>query len=246
MFNRRHRIAGSLAFVFLIAAIGNASASTFSLTGTLVTPQDDVSIVLDLPFNGGFTLQTYGFGGGVNLASDAISAGGFDPFVGVFEGTGLSATFIDGTSDILSNYTSEPNACGPAGTVNVTGYGPQCGDVKLDFSGLTAGLYTIVLSDALYYPAAASEFPPALLGDGFIDYTGGASAFQTCYDPNTCLTDTGNWALDINVAEDGATLVTSTAPEPASFGLTVLGLLAACLAFHRRNTRPTILKGTEL
>lgn len=232
MFSRRH----SIVLVLVFAAVGGASASTFSPAGTLSGPQDDVSFVLDLPFNGGFTLQTFGFGGGVNLASDPIASGGFDPFVGVFAGTGATASFIDGTSDILGNYPSEPNACGPAGTVNVAGYGPQCGDVRLNFSGLTAGLYTIVLSDALYYPAAADELPPALLGDGFIDFTGGASSFQTCYDPNTCLSDTGNWALDINVAEDGATLVTSGAPEPASFGLTMLGLLAACLAYHRRNT----------
>lgn len=233
--------------LILIATAGSASAVTFSLTGNLAAPQDEVTLVLDLPFNGGFTLQTYGFGGGTDLASKLISSGGFDPFVGVFEGTGVNATFIDGTSDILSNYTSEPNACGPAGTVSVAGYGPQCGDVRLDFPSLTAGLYTIVLSDALYYPTAANEFPPAYLGDGFTDFTAGASSFQTCYDPNTCLADTGNWALDVNVAEDIASLtnVTPTVPEPASFALIGLGLLAVRFAFRRRDTKPTIRKGTE-
>lgn len=242
LFRRMSRLyPGRLAaFIFLIAVAGSASASTFSLTGTLEAPQDDVILVLDLPFNGGFTLQTFGFGGGTNLATDLISPGGFDPFVGVFEGTGVNATFIDGTSDILSNYTSEPNACGSAGTVNVPGYGPQCGDVSLDFTNLTAGLYTIVLSDALFYPTAANEFPPAYLGDGFTDFTAGASSFQTCYDPNTCLTDTGNWALDVNAAEDGATLanVTPTVPEPASFALIGLGLLAVHVVFRRRITKP--------
>ena len=234
------RAGGLFAFVLFMAAIGPAEAGTFSLTGTLGDPQDDVALVLDLPFNGGFTLQTYGFGGGVNFASGTIPSGGFDSFAGVFEGTGVNATFIDGTSDILSNYTSEPNACGNAGTVSVPGYGPQCGDVALSFSNLSAGLYTIILSDALFYPVAVDEFPPALLGDGFEDLTGGASTFQTCYDANTCLNDTGAWALDINVAEDGATLTSpqpAAAPEPASLGLIGLGLVAISFLCRRRNIK---------
>jgi hypothetical protein len=206
----------------------------------LQAPQDTVTLVLNLPFAGGFTLQTYGFGGGTNLASELISPGGFDPFAGVFQGAGPAAAFIDGTSDLLANYTTEPSACPPAGLVTIGSVTGQCGDVALSFSNLTAGLYTIVLSDALYYPAAAGELPPAYLGDGFDDLTAGSSGFQTCYDANDCNTDTGNWALDINVAEDGATLVT---PEPASFGLTGLGLLcAACLGFRLRSTTST-LKG---
>jgi len=221
-----------LAVTALVVA-RQGSATTFSLTGTLAAPQDYATFTLDLPFSGGFTLQTYGFGGGTNLAAELISRGGFDPFVGVFEGTGPAATFIDGTSDLLSNYTSEPAACPPAGRVTIGSVTGQCGDVALSFTGLTAGLYTIVLSDALYYPAAAGEFPPAYLGDGFDDLTGGSPGFQTCYDSADCNTDTGNWALDINVAEDGATLIT---PEPASFGLTGLGLLcAACVAFRLRS-----------
>ena len=35
-----------------------------------------------LSTTGAITLQTYGFGGGVNAAGTTIAAGGFDPFVG--------------------------------------------------------------------------------------------------------------------------------------------------------------------
>lgn len=39
-------------------------------------------------------LNTYGFGGGANYAGTVIPDGGFDPFVGLFSGTGSTALFI--------------------------------------------------------------------------------------------------------------------------------------------------------
>jgi hypothetical protein len=49
---------------------------------------------------GTLTLQTWGFGGGTNAAGMVIPAGGFDPFVGVFNSSG---DLIQGTSDVLSS-----------------------------------------------------------------------------------------------------------------------------------------------
>jgi hypothetical protein len=65
-----------------------------------------------------------------------IPSGWFDPFVGLFSGTGSTALFIDGNSNILSNYNP---GCPPAGLVTVGSVPDQCGDVILGISGLTAG-----------------------------------------------------------------------------------------------------------
>src|ERR1700721_608690 len=81
-----------------------AFAGTQSYTGTLASPEDEAIFTVTLTSDGVLGLQTWGFGGGTNAAANVIAPGGFDPFVGVFSGTGDSAVFIDGTSDVLSNY----------------------------------------------------------------------------------------------------------------------------------------------
>ena len=95
-----------------------AFAGTQSYTGTLASPEDEAIFTITLTSDGVLGLQTWGFGGGTNGAGQVISPGGFDPFVGVFSGTGDSAAFIDGTSDVLSNYGG---GCPPAGTVSTDG-----------------------------------------------------------------------------------------------------------------------------
>ena len=97
--------------------------------------------------------------------------------------------------------TFEPNPCGLAGTVFIDATeGNQCGDVALEFNTgagfdptLAAGTYTVILSDADYYPAAATGSANEQLGDGFTDLTNGP-AFTTCYTNSTCITDNGRWA----------------------------------------------------
>ena len=78
------------------------------------TPGNSIAFVQQLKFSGIGGVQTYGFGGGNDLASDAIPAGGFAPFAGLFAGTGPMATPIDGASVILTDYSAEPSACPPA------------------------------------------------------------------------------------------------------------------------------------
>lgn len=192
-------------FLCLFSLFGTAGfAGTISKSGTFTTPEDTETVTLSLALSGSVTLQTYGFGGGTNAAGTVISPGGFDPFVGLFSGTGPTATLINGTSDILTNYTG---GCPPAGTVTVGSLQNQCGDVTLRFNGLAAGTYTVLLTDGEYIPNAVFETPGGQLGDGFTDLTAGA--FQTCEDASDCNTDSGAWALDITTA--GSTVST---PEP--------------------------------
>ncbi len=224
--NRSRRLAAGAVFLtFFCASL--ASANRISETGTLSTPEDVVVITVQLNSGNDLLLNTYGFGGGTNDAGSAIPAGGFDPFVGLFSGSGPASLFIDGSSDILSNYNP---GCPPAGLVTVGSVPDQCGDVVLGMSGLAHGTYTIVLSDGSYVPDAVFESSPAYLGDGFVDLTGGA--FQTCYDATDCNTDTGNWALDISAPEGSFTIVT---PEPAPFWPAGFGLaIVAALALSKR------------
>src|ERR1035438_853805 len=205
---------------FLAAQV--ACASTVSYTGSLGSPEDSsVQITVTMATAGTLGLQTWGFGGGTNAASEVIPAGGFDPFVGVFSGTGDGATYIDGASDVLGSYGA---GCPPAGTVTI-GKGDVCGDITLSES-LSAGTYTVLLTDAGYLPAAVFE-TGGLLGDGFIDFTGGA--FQTCNtvgSDTTCITPTADWALDVTTPDSAPPPV----PEPAGlwlFGIPLIVLGAA-------------------
>jgi hypothetical protein len=210
-----------LVLVGLLAAQA-AFADTHSYSGALGSPEDEQIFTVTLASGGVLGLQTFGFGGGVNAANEVIAPGGFDPFVGVFAGTGDSATFVDGTSDVLTNYTG---GCPPAGTVDIGGQ--VCGDVTLSET-LAAGTYTILLTDGEYIPTAVFE-NDGTLGDGFVDFTGGV--FQTCEgDAPTCITPDANWALDVTTPD-----TVSPVPEPG--GLWALGLALLIISACGRNGR---------
>jgi hypothetical protein len=92
---------------------------------------------------------------------------------------------------------------------------------------LSAGKYTVLLSDAGYIPTAV--FDNGTLSEGFIDLTGGA--FQTCVAADSCSTDTANWAFDVTMPVEPAP---APIPEPATLVLTSLGLLSLAAARKRR------------
>jgi len=201
----------------LAAAMGVASASVISLTGTLNTAEDTFETTVSVATAGTVTLQTWGFGGGINAAGMVIASGGFDPLVAVFAGTGSGATILNGSSDGLSNYSSF-TGCPPAGTVTIGSFAGQCGDITMVMS-LSMGTYTVILSDAEYIPNAI--FDNGTFGEGFTDLTPGTLPLQTCADQNNCVNDTANWALDITTPG-----VSVAAPEPSTLGTACLGLLS--------------------
>jgi hypothetical protein len=222
-------VGGVAVLIFLICGAARAGADTVSYTGTLLSPEDTFETNVTLTSSGTITLQTFGFGGGVNAAGTTISAGGFDPFVGLFSGTGDSAIFVNGTSDILTNYSP---GCPPAGTVAIGSVPGQCGDVSLQLTGLAAGTYTVLLTDGEYLPESVFEDPGGIFGDGFVDFTAGV--FQTCVDENDCNTDTANWAVDITTSSASGT---SPVPEPPSVELAGLTVALAAAWMYRRNRR---------
>jgi hypothetical protein len=228
----RVNIGKALALFALMAAI--TCADTVSYTGTLSSPEDSTSgsITVTLSSPGTLALQTYGFGGGTNAAGTVILPGGFDPFVGVFAGTGSTATFINGTSDVLSNYSSFMG-CPPAGEVDIGGM--VCGDISMSLP-LGAGTYTVLLTDAEYIPVAVFE-SSGQLGDGFFDLAGGA--FQTC-NGTDCVTDNANWALDVTTPASVASV-----PEPAVLPVSAIAFLALAAAHRRRHRQIFALQGAE-
>jgi PEP-CTERM motif len=211
-----------LLLTVLALSANSARADGTSYANTLASPEDTFEVTLTLASSSDVTLQTYGFGGGTNQAGTLIAPGGTDPFVGLFLGTGDSATFINGTSLDLSNYSSFVG-CPPAGTVSNFG-GTTCGDVTMLFPTLAAGTYTVLLSDGQFIPNAA--FGGGTLGDGFVDFTSGFCnlADFTNGVETDCPNTSGAFALDVVT---GPSVVT-TAPEPSSlllFGTGLLGVI---------------------
>ena len=231
----RHLLLTLVCALALCAGVAHAD-STQSYTGTLSSPDNATStfdstdsfiLSLTLGAASNVTLQTYGFGGGMNGAGMTIAPGGTDPFIGLFAGSGSSASFINGGSLIL-NYS---NGCPPANSVADFG-ATTCGDETFTFDGLAAGAYTVLLSDGNYIPAAF--FDSGTLGEGAIDFTGGV--FCNTVDVTTgtpCPNTSGAWALDVTESP----VTTTTVPEPISLALLGVGLLVAAGLLKRKRRR---------
>jgi hypothetical protein len=204
--------------LFLVLTIGVAAAAasvTTSYVGILASPETPVDYTVTLLTAGTVTLQTYGFGGGTNAAGTHVAAGGTDPFLAIFSGTGNGATILtDGLSNAygtaldLSNYSSFMG-CPPAGAP-VIGGSAQCADIVMTLA-LAAGTYTVVIGDGEYI--ANAVFDNGTLGEGFTDLTGG-NFCNAAINGVDCPNASGAYALDITTAAGPA-----PAPEPSTMVL---------------------------
>jgi hypothetical protein len=214
------------AFLVFLATSATAD-TTATYTGTLASSTDTVDITLTLSSAANVTLQSFGFGGGTD-GTNTFAADGTDPFLAVFSGTGAGATILtDGMGNVyatasdLANYSSFMG-CPPAGYVSFGGL-PTCGDITMSIADLAAGTYTIVLSDGSYIAEAYFEGAGGMLGDGFVDFTGGVFCnIQNSVNGAGCpdANSTGNYALDVTTSP-----IVTNAPEPATLPLLALGLL---------------------
>jgi hypothetical protein len=228
-----------LSAICLLSASASALTVDTSYTGTLSTPEDLFETTFTLTASGTVTIQTWGFGGGTNGANQVIAAGGFDPLIALFSGTGPSATMVtDGSENPLADSDNLFNPpwsyvgnCPPAGTVAI-GADNDCGDDWMQTS-LASGTYTLLLTDANYVPNAV--FDNGTLSEGFTDLTGGA--FQTCdSNSNACITTNGNYAVDVILPGVNQ----SPIPEPSPLSLLGAGLLglAGLRQINKRRRSP--------
>lgn len=213
--------AAVVVFAFCSMAVADA---TVSYTGTLAAPDQPALFTFTLGSAATVTLQTFGFGGGVNAAGTIIPSGGTDPFLAIFSGTGNSASIVTdglgnpyGTSLDLTNY-ADFIGCPPAGTT-VIGGSPVCGDIRMSLT-LLAGTYTVVLGDGQYI--AYAVFDNGALGEGFADLTGG-NFCNLVINGVDCPNTSGDYALDITTAG-----VQQPVPEPATLVMLAGGLAMGC------------------
>ena len=186
--------AGSLSLVGQLDP-GNAQYDAFLFTFTLSAP-DAVSI------------QSWGYGGtsgapgGTNAAGNPIAAGGFDPYVTLFAGSGPGATFVASSDD---------GSC-PPGTIADA----LCGDPTLTVP-LAAGTYTLAVS-AFFNLSFAENLGSGTLGDGFVGL--GSFGART----NTYAVDVSGNAVVL------PTLLLGYAPNGITFGAQTVGVASGPLS----------------
>lgn len=222
---------------------GACSAATLSYSGT-ITSDDDValfSIYLSSP--GHVTLQTWSFAGGVNAEGEEVPAGGFFPYLTMFDVTGQ--ILYTSNQLLISNYE---NICGGCN------YDPVAYDylgahyyydAYISTDPLPAGWYTVALtvydntpvgmnwSDGLTHSYQNDPFPFYPHSVFTQQYQNDTNSRIPYYDPvNGVLQDapfllyssgekrTGDWELDITGVDSSAQL-----PEPASLALAAMGLV---------------------
>jgi hypothetical protein len=160
----------------------NASG-TISIVGTFATPNDVYTKTFTITNFSDVNIQTWSYGGGTNAAGEVIPAGGFDPAITLFKGSGPDATMYDSNDD---------GNCPP-------GHAPPpnyCLDATLNEIGLTPGTYTLALTVA---PNVANG---GTLGNAFV----GEGSFTDPFDDLR----TKNFAVDIAITPSTPTPISTT------------------------------------
>jgi hypothetical protein len=214
--------AGKLLIAACVLVLSSAvsSADDFSFTGNFSGINDVQLFTFTVGSNSNVVLRTWSYAGGVNAAGQNIAAGGFDPILALFQGTGASAVFVDQNDD------------GPTGTVAEDPVTGAAYDTYLAVNNLTPGIYTVSVMDYANFANGPT------LGDGF---TGGALPDSDCgAGPGTFCDFTGafrdsHWAFDILGVESATTPPpTSPIPEPSTIVLLGSGLAGLANVARRR------------
>jgi hypothetical protein len=212
---KKHLLGLAVAASLSLLSTFPASAASFSFTGTFSGDADVRYFSFTLASASNVTISSLGYGGGTNSAGQTIAAGGFDPVVALFDGSG---TYMHVTGDEDGAGAATDPSTGAA-------YDP------LFSVNLAAGTYTLALTQSfnfangptiadgfLFDPVADAHFTADFIScgaAGFCDATGAAR--------------TNAWALDI-VGVDAA----FPTPLPGALQLFATGLGAFGFAAYRR------------
>jgi len=205
-------------------------AAGFSFTGNFVNDNDLRFFQVNMAADGVLTIQTFGYGGGVNQASNVIAPGGFAPALSVFDSTGflIANDNLGGTVPFCNGRGIDP----------VTGF---CFDAIVYDSAsvplfLFAGSYTVVLSQQgnISFGSLAAGFTYDAANGNDPTFTGTNSGLpgQKFVDPFGSDLRTSAWAVDF--VSDQLRSV-GEVPEPGTISLLLLG--AAGLAVVRSSRR---------
>jgi hypothetical protein len=179
------------------ANVANAIPTNYSFTGNLANDDQvqlfNFSVAAPLTV----TLRTWSYAGGTNAAGQLIAAGGFDPILALFDGSGIRVNQNDDGGSLVA---ADP----------VTG---MHYDTYLS-SVLGAGNYTVSVSQYANFagPTLSTAFPGSNTS-GFIDVTGH--------------TRTNAWAFDILGVESATQTAVPEPSVLALLGLGVFGFAAA-------------------
>jgi hypothetical protein len=200
----------ALLCLFLSVAVDVSFAqSNYSFEGTFLS--DDQIELFDFTLLTGstVTLQSLGYGGGVNSANTTLAPGGFDSYFAWFAANGTQiGTNDDGTCSQVKKYNG------------------ACLDAFANIF-LPAGSYILALTES-------GNDSNGNLSDGFSeqgagDFTANGSCKVFCDGFGN--TDDGSWAVDIlNVTSASPAVAT---PEPATMALCGCAI-SLLLVFRRR------------
>jgi hypothetical protein len=196
-----------------VLASSTAIAADVSLTGSF-TRDDNIQLVaLTLTSPSTVTLRTWSYAGGTNAAGATIPEGGFDPYLALFNSTGLLIADNDDGAGVP--------------TSPVTG---EAFDALIR-QDLGPGSYILALTQYDNYAIGPN------LANGFLEQNAGnyTAAFG-CSNGRFCDVDGNNrtnfWAVDLQNVASAAVV-----PEPAPAALCASGLLAAAWLLRRRAGR---------
>ena len=135
-----------MALFCLIAT--TASAEAFSFTGTFQTDNDVQLFSFTIGADSTVTFLTLSYAGGTNAAHTVIPAGGFDPLL----------TLFDGSGDYLGQYND--------GLVGQVGSGPDGTLDSYSSQLLAAGTYIIALTESPNQSADSTTLASGFVGGG--------------------------------------------------------------------------------
>jgi PEP-CTERM motif-containing protein len=199
--------AGSMQAATVTANLGTLTNSATNI-GTFANQAEVFEATFSLSSASKLTIFTTSYGGGNNLSGAASTAGGFQPMITLFTGTGNYVTGQQVTSPIAQTDPVTKLAL----------------DQYLFDANVGPGNYIAVLTDWL------NQQPPSAtnLSDGFVSLGSGGSTFVD----EQFNTRTANYALNLSATPLGGE---SAVPEPATFGLILPALAGA--AFFLRNKK---------